>query len=765
MAIRNEIAAVFIHATITESHSSGDSIRFVLVELMIMLQKLIQKIKTIPFKAWLGSADSMAQTGLFGFAFFALLLTGAAVPVYTQWTGGLPIGPLVLPLIVMGATAAFVLGRYVAHLCGNRVCAWLAVLGALLAFTAFGDMAQAVDAWRLLALRIGLDYGTWHQFTYRAGLLWFGWAAVVLPFLFVRVQFPRAKRILFVGTCCGLIVARILSGVAPIALYDVALAGLLFSASVLLIGLCQTWLTRGLTIAMGVVLLAGWYFGSQRPSEDLLQDVYPFAPIAARDGVYTGEKNAGFTFKSGAVIRTEGLDAAAITASQLIPVLFFPAESARIAVRSQTGSARFSTAETGSLKGQYQAIWVEVPPAWNRTERDYYGKSAIQAVKDHLAPDGILVYDNDGHALDAKMMMTRIAVLRKHFAYVQLWMTSRNHWQLVASQVPFRMDTMALSSLLDREAIATALTKANIETPLTLLSCCFVADTARLDAFLAEAISPKIPRGMAGAARRLLFDGVGSKRLEEAFQPYYDMEMPWVTVPDEIASELRLVLASLRSARILAMKGQYAEASKANPTDPYVQSLAERECFAARAFEKMAEHDKALQLYNSAFAIAQPHVADVLDAATIAQTSGDPERAAPYYDLARRLAPTSPDVLMRQATWQFENGHPLQAEQTAQQALSNIDHPERYPDETAAVMFFIARTQAAQPARIQEGLRLAKQVIEATDNPELKAHFVPLYGQMRIDAGDAVGGVRIKRHWEAYGELLPETPKAEGKQP
>lgn len=714
------------------------------------LQTLWQSLRT-----W--TPESVALTALFVFSFCAALLVGAAMPVYTQWTGGLPMGPIVLPMAVMGATAAFVLGRYAARFCGNRVCAGLAIAGAVIAFMAFGDTVQTVDAWRLLALKIGLEYGTWHQFTFRAGLLWFGWAAVLLPFLWVRFQLPRAKLTLFVGLCCGLIVARIFNERLPtLWLYDVTLAGVLLSAAALAMAVCQTRWTRLAMGVVGVVLLVGWYFGMQRSTADLLRDVHPFAPIAARDGVYTGEKQEGFTFKEGRVIRTEGLDLASQTASQLIPTLFFPAETARIAVRSQTGSAVLEGVETGTLKGQYQALWVELPPAWMASERDYYGKAALQAALDHLTPDGILVYDNDAHALDAKALMTRLMVMRKTFTYVQLWMTSRNHWQIVASRVPFRIDTTALSVLLDREPIATAFAKANLDTPLALLSCCFIADTTRLDAFLVEEIKPSLPRGSAGAARRLLFDGIGSKRLEEAFQPYYDMEMPWVTVPDEIISELRLVLSTLRSARILAMQGKFAEASQANPTDPYLQSLAERECFAARAFEKMAEHDKALQLYNSAFSIAQPRVADVLEAASIAQTSGSPDRAGPYYDLALRLAPTSPDVLMRQATWLFENGHAAQAEQAARQALANIDRPTQYPDETSAVMFFITRTLVAQPASQELGLELAQQVILSTKNPTLKARFIPIFGQMLIDSGNAVRGVRVKRHFEAYGELLQE---------
>jgi hypothetical protein len=51
---------------------------------------------------------------------------------------------------------------------------------------------------------------------------------------------------------------------------------------------------------------------------------------------------------------------------------------------------------------------------------------------------------------------------------------------------------------------------------------------------------------------------------------------------------------------------------------------------------------------------------------------------------------------------------------------------------------------------------LAQQVILSTKNPTLKARFIPIFGQMLIDSGNAVRGVRVKRHFEAYGELLQE---------
>lgn len=698
----------------------------------------------------------LVLSGLFLFSLFATLLAGTAAPVYVQWTGGLPLWPIVLPFAVMGGTAAWLIRRYVKRFWGDKCSAILVVLSAMVAFSAFGDTANDVNVWRLLALKIGLEYSTWHQFVFGEAVQWFGWVAFIIPFLWVSIMKPRARLSTFSGACCGMILARIFSGIlSPVGIYDVALAGVLLSATLLLFAFCKGRIAQSVTVILAILLLGGWYFGSQRATEELLQEVHPFAPIAARDGVYTGEKLEGFRFKDGRVVWTDGLDIASRTASHLLPSLFFPSATARIAIRAQDGVALNPVAQTGPLKGQYQAIWVELPPAWTAEERDYYGRSALQTALEHLTNDGILIYENDAHALDARMLMERIKVLQKHFSEVQLWMTDRNHWQLVASRVPLSIDTAALSVLLDRPEMEATFAKANLETPLHLLPCCFVAETKRLEEFLSEPIKATICRGSAGMARQLLFDGVGGKRLEEAFRPYYDMEMPWVKVPDAIASEMRMVLSGLRSARILALQGEYVQASQANPTDPYLQSLADRECFTARSFEQMAEHDKALKLYATAFTIARPRVADVLEAAKIAQTSGDLQRAAPFYSLAVSLAPTSPDVLMAQAQWQFDATNYAAAEKSARDALANIERPELYPDETASVMFFISRAVACQPNRSEEGLSLARAVILSTETAELKARFVPLYGQMLIEAGKPVLGVRVKRHWEAYRELLP----------
>lgn len=123
----------------------------------------------------------------------------------------------------------------------------------------------------------------------------------------------------------------------------------------------RIWTKCALVLLM-LMLGAGWYFGSFRSARELLTDVNPFAPIAARDNLYTGEGTEGVTLREGRVLRVARLDRASRTASQLIPVLLKPNASARIAVRPQADDPILPTFETGQLKGLYDALWVELPP-------------------------------------------------------------------------------------------------------------------------------------------------------------------------------------------------------------------------------------------------------------------------------------------------------------------------------------------------------------------------------------------------------------------
>lgn len=700
---------------------------------------------------------ALLLSALFLLTLLAGLLLGVSAPVYANWTGGFPLWPAVLGPALAGLAAAWCAARWLPALAGPKAAGALAILAALAAFATFGDSVRLVHDWTLLSLRLGLGYEDWRDFVLGQGLRWFGPLAALVPFLWGcgRALAPRARLTVFVGLCVGVILARILGGRLPtVTLWDVCLAGLLLAAPLLLAAACARRRTRWPAAALALPLLAGWYFLSQRTPLEPLREVNPFAPIAARDSVYTGQGAEGVTLRDGRLLRTAGVDEAALAASQLIPTLLRPDPNARIAARPAVGAPLLPNYETGRLKGLYDALWVELPPAWVPQERDYFGGAALAAALGSLNEGGLLVYDLDARALDARMVMARVGALRQRLPFVQLWMTGLNRWQLVASRKPIAADLGEITALLDRPAVAGLLLRANLGAPITLLPCCVAADAKTLEAALAEPIPPKVPRRSAAYARRLLFDGLGGQRLVPQFAPLYDAEMAWVALPKAAEGELRDVLAALRQARRLILKGDYHEASKANPSDPVLLGLADRERAAALAFERLADHENALRAYASAFALATPRPADVLAAAAVARATGKPGRAEPYLRLAESLAPEDPAVLAALAAFRLEDKAPAQAEHLAARALRAVG--DGSPETALRLRFLLATAIARQAGREAEGLALARRVAAQAKTPADKDTYIPAYGQLLIDAGHALQGVAVKRHYQAYHELLPE---------
>ncbi len=228
--------------------------------------------------------------------------------------------------------------------------------------------------------------------------------------------------------------------------------------------------------------------------------------------------------------------------------------------------------------------------------------------------------------------------------------------------------------------------------------------------------------------------------------------MPWVAVPPETAAETRQILLALREARRKAMLGDFRDASKGNPTDPFLLGLADRELRAARDAEKLAEHGQALAFYARAFALAQPTVGALLEAAAVARGAGKPERAEPFYRLAGELAPEALPYLVQYADFLFETGRFAEAEPLVRRVV----RASRSPEDIAASRFFEARCIARQKGREEEGLRMARLIASTVSTQEEKDRYIPAYGQLLIDVGRFVDGVGVKRHYQAYAELLPK---------
>ena len=678
-------------------------------------------------------------------AFYATL----AWKIYGHWTGGMPVVlPVILPSLACGLVAAHFLRKWI----GPRGLAGLAILAALFAFAALGDATAISREWNLLALRKELSYATWHTFICHKALLWFIPVAVILPFT-LRCASKKAATTRFCAMCIGVVLARFAAGRLPTAaLLDASLCTLLLAAPLWLATTLKSRWTQSAAFALAALLFVGWYFLSTRPAHDLLRDQHPFASIAARDSAYTGLGSANVALREGRVVRTPGVDEAAHFASQFIATLLKPAPEARIAARTQAGAPALPTYEATALKGLYDALWVELPPAWLAEEADYFGNSALTAALDHLKEDGLLIYALDGRALDTTMLLERIEVLRARLPHTQLWMTSPNHWQIVASRAPITANLEAITNLLDRPTLPAALASVNITAPIFLLPSAFVGDASTLAKALGIEVKAKIPRGEHRAARKLLFDGQGPYRLIRALTPVYEGEMLWVEVDDGAALELRQILRALREARASAMLGDFAPGAKANPSDPYLQSLADRERRAARDLEKLADHARAIEAFARAFALAQPAMADVLEAAHIARTAGKPDKAEGFYNLAKALAPEDPAYRIAYADFLFEVQRYPEAEKLAKQvAMDSHSAPD-----IAASRFFEARCIAHQPNREKEGLALARFIAETVQAPEEKSRYIPAYGQLLIDLGYFADGLAVKRHFQAYNELLPK---------
>ena len=698
-----------------------------------------------------------ATLAFFLTAFCAACHLAATLRVYALWTGGAERWPVLVPALLLGLGGGWLADRAARRVVGPKCCALLAVAASLALFWTFGDTEWLVKNWTLLSLRIGLTYEAWHGFVVRQAVAWFAPACLLLPFCLRVVREPRGRLVLLAGVCLGFAAGRFLAGrVATVLLLDWALGGMMVASGLwLAAGFRSRW-ARSLAAVVPALLFAGWYLLSCRTPHELIGGVNPFATVAAADERYLGTGAAGVALRDGRLVETVGLDEAARTASQLLPLLLKPAPAARIAARPQAGAPRFPSCAAGTLQGRYDALWVALPPAWHAGEAAYFGSNALKTAEEHLLENGVLVYELDARALDARMVMARVAQLRKRFPHVQLWMTGLNQWQLVASRQPIYADFGAMDSLLDRAEVADALADAGIPAPVYLLSSCVFADAgAALDA-LDEPLPARLPGGEARHARRLLFDGLGARRMFADFARVYEPDMPWVRLPPANDAELRSVLSALRAARLALLEGRLRDASEGNAYDPVLQAFADRELGTARDAEKLAEHDRALGFYANAFALAQPRVETVLEAAAVAQSTGAPARAEPFYRLAGALAPDDPGYIVQYAGFLFENRRFDEAERVARQLLPLVERDAIHPQ----TRFFLARCVANQPSREEEGLRIARAIAAQAATPEEKGVYIPAYGQLLIDLGRFEAGLKVKRGYKETGELLPEEAEA-----
>lgn len=694
--------------------------------------------------------NNILLSSLFLYTLAGGFLCFIANHVYGLWTNNFSLWLIVLPALLLGWLVGWALRRWAEHRVGTRTFSVLALLVALLAAFTFLDHAGLAADWTCL----GLSYDAWKTFVRLQAALWFVPLAFLLPLLWVRGNevAPRGRMTVFVGVCAGFILGRIFVGAAPFTwVWTGCVAAMLLAAGAWLVTAFENRRVRQTLAGVVVLLLLGAFlFGrsARLPEGETLEALNPYTIIHTPLG-------AG---------PSEGVDEAPFIASQLIPTLLKPAADARIAFRAGDLKPALPAYDTAQLKGLYDAIWVRLPPAAEVTERDYFGAAALNAVLTHLKDNGLMVYDLDARALDSRLLMERILILRKHFAHVQLWMTGLNEWQLVASRQPITADLNALTALADRPAVADCLIKAQIPDPIYLLPCCVVADTQKLVSALAEgedAVKADLPWGEPEKARELLFDKQTALHLMKAFAPFYDDEMAWVAVPKEAEKDFRDLLYALRQTRkgvmtdnLINAKTQL-EAGKANPYDPFLQSLADRYIQSAADLAKLANTQRALQFYDIAFATAVPEVEDILAAAELAKSTGDLRRVESYYALAISGPTPNFKALTEYAKFLEGDKQYEKAEYCANQAFRLILDGD--PALQRSLRFFIATCVAKQPKRSAEGLAMARRIAASVTDQAEKDIYIPAYGSLLIDCGHAKEGLAIRRHYKAYGELLTQT--------
>ncbi len=718
------------------------------------------------FLAFLQS-PTFAQSCLFFYALLGAFFLTFAIKLFALWTGNAPTWYVLLPGFAVGCLLMVVAGRFMTRFVGARFCAWLAFVITLVACFSFGNTYQLVDQWLTFCQAKTLLYEDWAAFVNQRACLWFLPVLLLFPTLWKRNDQPRGRLIFFCGACVGVILARIFVGaLSTTLLLDLCLGGMLLFSLTWMLATSKTHLGRIASTLLLVIFAFAYYMGTLRTPLELFREVHPFAAIAMPDSLYCGlptpTENTDYTFKDGRIVRVAEIGEAPLVASQAIALLLKPAPNARIVARPVVGESAFESFEDGELKGKCDALWLELPPAWLATEQDYFSTNAMNTAAEHLHEDGILIYDMDARPLDEEMLRRRAAMLRTKFPHTQLWMTGLNRWQIVASRRPIETDFMAVDGLSDREEVIRALASAHIESPISLLACCILEDTARLEADR-EPIAVDLRLNESTYGRKNLFDRRAGLRLVDAVLPLRAKTMPWVKLPETVAP---LLLEALCDAKGYILTGlqtannttfdYYKQASVILSSDPILLSEAAHYYAMARDLEALGQVARALDLYAITMAYAQPSLMQVLHAAELARKNSAPQRALDFFRVAADIAPDDVIYLKAYINFLCEFGNFQAAEQECHKLLRlSAEAPSA---DLLATRFRLGVCIAQQPDREKEGILVLRRLVSQLSAPEEKAIYIPAYAQFLIDMGHWVEGRNLRRHFDETGALLPPTP-------
>lgn len=698
--------------------------------------------------------NALLLSSLFLLSIAATFLAAAFARLFDRWTCDFSALPLtvLLPFLVGLALCGFCI-RKKAAFPGLRTLLGLWFVVAILAFFPLYNTQSLATRWVEFSLSRDLTYGSWTLFVLKQAVLWLTPTAFLIPLTWGQVRtLPRARMTVFCGACVGVILARIfLERMPTAALLKGAHLTLLLAVTLGAVTLGKTLWSRIFFAALPAVGLLLAIFGTHPAKQELLREVNPFAIIAARDTMYTGiGTDAPFVLKKGRVLYNQELDRASRVAAQLIPLFFKPTATARIAAFPQDDAPLFVEKTEEELKGLYDALYWELPPAWDASEGAVFSSGFLKSVKERLTPNGVLVYDLDGRALDLNMLRERIAALHVVFPHIQLWMTGLNDWQLVASPEPLTITFAALDGLSDRPEVLAQLAQTRMLSPLFVLPSCMLSDAITLGPKDKDA-----PRTLGFAAstrhaRSLLFDGRYGKRLTDEFKTRYAVEPEGIVIPEALQKDVGDVLLTLRNARRMALNEEYLPASKINDSDPYTLGLADHTLREAYDYLRLKNNQRALQAFTAAFFLAKPRVEDLLVAGRLAYTSGHQEEAETFYLTAEGIAPDTFDVAKEFGIFLLET----KAYAAARERFVRAEALAESDEDKVLARWFQACCMVNLPETALEGLELARTIAEQAKTPKAKEAYIPTYGQFLVDNGYLVEGVKVKRHYAETGELL-----------
>lgn len=379
------------------------------------------------------------RIGFILIAFGVALLVGTLYRVCELWSGGLPIWPILLIASSIGLLSGWLSQRRTTF----RIDQIIAVGYTLLTLILFWDLQSILDDWGAFFQQSSITYSQWLQTIITQSTLWLAPPILWMTFAWIRdKQQPKGRLSIFITACIGIIFTHFLVG-------RVASAILLLTALLLMVEgtilLCLSTLNnenirkKSMVILplLGLVLIIfsptiyrnitkDRFNREQMP--DLLH-FYPFAPIAACNfKTPLTPPSPTYIQKQGAYLRTNEKEAqATLEVSQQLATILKPNRGARRGFRPLINAKE-------DIKGQYDVLWVEVPPAWQSEERDYFDKGVVKSLLNTVNENGYLIYHIDIRPLTLEALLTRAEALAVHFPHIQLWVTSSTHWQLVAAR-------------------------------------------------------------------------------------------------------------------------------------------------------------------------------------------------------------------------------------------------------------------------------------------------------------------------------------------